>query len=191
MLPIDVWSTPTVYAVSVSSVHFSKTRILFRRCIFCLIHVVVVGVEVEVEVEVKVVNVVDLLALWLNVVVICWFVSSTKFRFQVPGTVYFLVLFLMQRFCIKNTKRARSGPPKYMLGRRTCEAEMERELSTKPFETYELYRGQRFGADEGDSSYREVGKFKVRPPPLPSPPQPQLPPPALRRRGSRGFHSKY
>ncbi|CAN0322782.1 unnamed protein product, partial [Laminaria digitata] len=47
-----------------------------------------------------------------------------------------------------------------MVGRRTCDAEMERELSTKPFETYELYRGQKFGGDEGESSYREVGKFK-------------------------------
>lgn len=50
-----------------------------------------------------------------------------------------------------------------MVGRRTCEAEMERELSTKPFETYQLYRGQKFGVDEEESTYREVGKFKVRP----------------------------
>eukprot|EP00752_Nemacystus_decipiens_P012046 g10680.t1 len=55
------------------------------------------------------------------------------------------------------------GPPKYMVGRSTLEAELERDLATKPFETYELFRGQKFGGDGGDGSggdYREVGRFK-------------------------------
>ncbi|CAN0175946.1 unnamed protein product, partial [Ectocarpus fasciculatus] len=52
------------------------------------------------------------------------------------------------------------GPPKYMVGRRTTEAELERELATKPFETYELFRGQRFGGGGDTGDYREVGRFK-------------------------------
>lgn len=51
-----------------------------------------------------------------------------------------------------------------MVGRKTLEAELERDLATKPFETYELFRGQKFGGDGGDGSggdYREVGRFKV------------------------------
>lgn len=52
-----------------------------------------------------------------------------------------------------------------MVGRSTADAELERDLGTKPFETYELYRGQKFGgrgtADGEGSDYREVGKFKV------------------------------
>jgi len=47
-----------------------------------------------------------------------------------------------------------------MIGRNTCDAELERDLGTKPFETYELFRGQKFGAED-DGDYREVGKFKV------------------------------
>lgn len=48
-----------------------------------------------------------------------------------------------------------------MIGRNTCDAELERDLATKPFETYELFRGQKFGADGDGGDYREVGKFKV------------------------------
>lgn len=48
-----------------------------------------------------------------------------------------------------------------MTGRRTVESELERELGTTPFETYTLYRGQKFGGDEGEGEYHPVGKFKV------------------------------
>lgn len=48
-----------------------------------------------------------------------------------------------------------------MLGRATASAELERDLGTTPFETYNLYRGQKFGGDEGEGGYRVVGKFKV------------------------------
>lgn len=53
------------------------------------------------------------------------------------------------------------GPAKYMIGRRTTEAELERELESKPFETFNLYRGQKFGGAAGEGNYREVGRFKV------------------------------
>lgn len=48
-----------------------------------------------------------------------------------------------------------------MIGRETTEAELERDLETKPFETYHLYRGQKFGSEESGGDYREVGRFKV------------------------------
>lgn len=48
-----------------------------------------------------------------------------------------------------------------MIGRETAEAELERDLATKPFETYDLYRGQKFGKDGDTGDYRAVGRFKV------------------------------
>lgn len=55
----------------------------------------------------------------------------------------------------------RVGPPKYMMGRVTAEAELETDLGTTPFESYSLYRGQKYGGDEGEGDYRAVGRFKV------------------------------
>lgn len=48
-----------------------------------------------------------------------------------------------------------------MINRPRCEAEFEREVAMSPFETYELFRGQRFGGSDGQGDYRMVGKFKV------------------------------
>ncbi|CAM9794895.1 unnamed protein product, partial [Chrysoparadoxa australica] len=49
------------------------------------------------------------------------------------------------------------GPPKYMINREVLTAELEQEMKTTPFETYDLFRGQKFG---GGEDYRQVGIFK-------------------------------
>lgn len=67
---------------------------------------------------------------------------------------FFKTIFLTVCFC-------EAGPPKYMIGRATTEAELERDLATKPFETYDLFRGQKFGGNGDAGDYRTVGKFKV------------------------------
>ena len=51
-----------------------------------------------------------------------------------------------------------------MINRGKCDAELERELEVSPFETYELFRGQKFGGASGEGDYRVVGNFKVRRP---------------------------
>lgn len=49
-----------------------------------------------------------------------------------------------------------------MIGRPVCQAELEMDLRTTPFETYPLFRGQKFGTDGGAETYRVVGEIKVR-----------------------------
>jgi hypothetical protein len=49
---------------------------------------------------------------------------------------------------------------KYMKDREVLDAELEMELENKPFQTFELFTGQKFGNFSGVSDYRSVGRFK-------------------------------